>query len=782
MPSVDINRLTSRSVSGLIRLAQYVHPTHTLEDMSAPGYWNAAWSALPKSTFLDIIAQADGVGDRASALVLSSSEKLGVVVGQAVRLDSGHFVQAGLGAQPRTFQDKLREYLSIRDFGAIMDGTSHTLAEGYSTLSAAQAAYPFAHSLDMEVDLAAAQAAVYAARDQGGGVVYVPQGTAIFSAPPGYSTSPSTIRICSLDLGVDNVLLVGEGDASHIKLREGGVYGAIQMVQRPLVNGLPAIERSGIIGLQVDGSYDQSTGSFSIGQPLVYAVGTVDCLFDDFWFHSSSHYTLAMQNGGHVGTRVTRGFLEKSNQDGIDLKNNESRNAGIVFDDLTFSKCGRGVSPSAPFACLDIDSFGVTVSNIHVLDFPEDEGATVQAGVRLKQGIAGDKLDRGDGALYANVSNVTVVRQPAATTGDSAIACNTAFATVHGAKALGNFPKAFDILQPCRVSGLVADGAEVGCNVRTISGAAATTRTATISIADPAVFSASAHGLVKDDAVRLTTTGDLPTGLATGKIYYVLQDGLTADAFKLSATAGGPAIATSGTQSGTHTVAGPIEPYLYLAGGAYVDIDGFSARNCGTAIATTRPETRMSSLLIDSCAIGIDYASSAPSGGHENAVFLNTTTPVRVNGSAFPTSSTLVFEDGLSMVRARSIKQRLETNFNAGAFEYLFRSDPAAAKKVRFRSTTDESNTPKAAGLLGFVFDVLGTQAFDIDSDLNIVLGALAQLAADATNGFTYIPTIAAAPSGTPTAKTGKVALAFEPSSNKLWIYTGGAWRYATLT
>lgn len=81
-----------------------------------------------------------------------------------------------------------------------------------------------------------------------------------------------------------------------------------------------------------------------------------------------------------------------------------------------------------------------------------------------------------------------------------------------------------------------------------------TSQAFTVTIAVPAVFSATGHGLVEDQAVRLKTSGALPTGLAELTTYYVIATGLTANAFRLSATQGGAAINTSGTQSGQHSV------------------------------------------------------------------------------------------------------------------------------------------------------------------------------------------------------------------------------------
>jgi hypothetical protein len=81
----------------------------------------------------------------------------------------------------------------------------------------------------------------------------------------------------------------------------------------------------------------------------------------------------------------------------------------------------------------------------------------------------------------------------------------------------------------------------------------------TITIASPAVFTLVGHGLVLNDVIFLTpnTTGNppvtsaLPSGLSASVGYYIIAAGLTADTFEISATLGGSAINTSGSQSGT---------------------------------------------------------------------------------------------------------------------------------------------------------------------------------------------------------------------------------------
>lgn len=78
--------------------------------------------------------------------------------------------------------------------------------------------------------------------------------------------------------------------------------------------------------------------------------------------------------------------------------------------------------------------------------------------------------------------------------------------------------------------------------------------TATITVATPAVITATSHGFVAGNTVSFTTTGALPTGLTVGTVYYVLSSGLTANDFQVALTAGGTAIDTTGTQSGVHSV------------------------------------------------------------------------------------------------------------------------------------------------------------------------------------------------------------------------------------
>lgn len=79
----------------------------------------------------------------------------------------------------------------------------------------------------------------------------------------------------------------------------------------------------------------------------------------------------------------------------------------------------------------------------------------------------------------------------------------------------------------------------------------------TVTLASPAVFTSTGHGLDVGNPVIFSTTGALPTGLTVGTTYYVIDAGLTANAFEVSLTPGGSAVNTSGSQSGAHKWSSP---------------------------------------------------------------------------------------------------------------------------------------------------------------------------------------------------------------------------------
>ena len=71
-----------------------------------------------------------------------------------------------------------------------------------------------------------------------------------------------------------------------------------------------------------------------------------------------------------------------------------------------------------------------------------------------------------------------------------------------------------------------------------------------------------------------------------------------------------------------------------------------------------------------------------------------------------------------------------------------------------------------------------GTTRASIPTTGGLVVGTAA-LATNATSGFLYVPTCAGTPSGTPASQTGTAPIVIDTTNNKLYFYSGGAWRDA---
>jgi len=72
-------------------------------------------------------------------------------------------------------------------------------------------------------------------------------------------------------------------------------------------------------------------------------------------------------------------------------------------------------------------------------------------------------------------------------------------------------------------------------------------------------FNCDCHGLTATTKVVFTGGDDIPCGLTLNAIYFVISTGLTTNAFQVSTTSGGSAIAVTGTASGDFYVATPLD-------------------------------------------------------------------------------------------------------------------------------------------------------------------------------------------------------------------------------
>lgn len=79
-------------------------------------------------------------------------------------------------------------------------------------------------------------------------------------------------------------------------------------------------------------------------------------------------------------------------------------------------------------------------------------------------------------------------------------------------------------------------------------------------------------------------------------------------------------------------------------------------------------------------------------------------------------------------------------------------------------------------GATPVVFNINRVEKARLTAAGSFVLQSGGALATNATDGFTYIPTCAGTPTGTPTTQTGAVPLVYDTTNNQLWIYAG-AWK-----
>lgn len=139
---------------------------------STGGIGDGAWVSIGDAALRAmLISSADGMGDSLIAVK-----------------------QPYVGGFSRTQHDKNSDAVSIKDFGATWNGDIHLLSERYSSLSEAQAVYPFVTSLSQSIDYAALQAALNT-----GKTVLLPYGT-------GYVNSTIFFN--------NSVRLIGEGTST----------------------------------------------------------------------------------------------------------------------------------------------------------------------------------------------------------------------------------------------------------------------------------------------------------------------------------------------------------------------------------------------------------------------------------------------------------------------------------------------------------------------------------------------------------------------------------------
>lgn len=116
---------------------------------------------VAETTFSISIKNKNSTIIRSVAAVHSSSDLEGRLRDTVNPLNGGSIVGFNIpSGYARTLYSKARDVFSVKDFGAIGDGSSHPLSERFSSLAEAQAVYPHATALTEQIDWAAIQSAI----------------------------------------------------------------------------------------------------------------------------------------------------------------------------------------------------------------------------------------------------------------------------------------------------------------------------------------------------------------------------------------------------------------------------------------------------------------------------------------------------------------------------------------------------------------------------------------------------------------------------------------------
>ena len=93
--------------------------------------------------------------------------------------------------------------------------------------------------------------------------------------------------------------------------------------------------------------------------------------------------------------------------------------------------------------------------------------------------------------------------------------------------------------------------------------------------------------------------------------------------------------------------------------------------------------------------------------------------------------------------------------------------------------TINYSDTDVTPGTFQFRMQAGATKAYFPYAGGFVISDGGAALATTATDGFLYVPTCAGTPTGTPTTQAGSAPIVIDTTNNKLYFYSGAAWRDA---
>jgi hypothetical protein len=241
---------------------------------------------------------------------------------------------------PQTVDSKLKQEVSVLDFGADPTGVANSTA--------------------------AFNNAILYLGPLGGGKVLVPTGTYLVdrktSAQPNYDND-----VC-IDIQYDNIHLVGDGVGSTIiKKAQNTISAHVIKIGRRAGGVVIIANNCSVSQLTIYGN--RTTVGTAANSNLDVSSGCSNITISDIQSLQSTGYGLAFQRDNFVNCTVRDIKIEDCNGDGIDFKCDTNGTCyGNTIENVTVVRFGLAVTPGVPQGGVNIRT-GVNAFNIHASEY-----------------------------------------------------------------------------------------------------------------------------------------------------------------------------------------------------------------------------------------------------------------------------------------------------------------------------------------------------------------------------------------------------------------------------
>ena len=194
--------------------------------------------------------------------------------------------------------------------------------------------------------------------------------------------------------------------------------------------------------------------------------------------------------------------------------------------------------------------------------------------------------------------------------------------------------------------------------------------------------------------------------------------------------------------------------------------------NLSTGRIQTPAQLAVGAAVDSTVGLLVNVATASMTGTDQVGLYVNQASSTAATGS--------ITGYQVSLVQADGITTSYLLNFSAGGC-----AKGSGSTLTRFvnyfggNSGTQATNNAWATDNLAFTGNWVLNFTSTRSSKFSGSLVCAGSLATNATDGFLYIPSCAGTPSGTPTSQTGTVAMVYDTTNNKLYVYNG-AWKGGT--